>query len=155
MSDRDVLLAVIGNNRNCWMPSYGFASHHLATAVADGRITEQDVHDFVPYDASGCARLARLAGLGFTETGQRFDREVDTEDVSLSIDAIRGLRNESFLADRNTWMLHRERDERGDWIEGVDTTMDEIERARVEYVKSYADAARIMLDGDVYHVTHR
>jgi len=153
MSGRDDLLDVIGANRNTWMTSFHFASHHIAKAVADGRISENVLTQFELYDVNGAGTVARLAGLeymgdksgtgisGWCSSGY----QVDCEDVSLAVEAIRGLVDVPFARDLNPWYLGY--DDVAETIEGVATTFGSLNIAR-SAIRTYRDAAQLVLDAD-------
>lgn len=159
---RDTLLLVIGTNRDGWMPTFGFASHHIATAVADGRITDEDLERYKPYDDDdSCRALAHKAGLQFDgEADDGVERassyggrltHVSTEDVSISLDALKALKDEPLRAQDGIWYLYEDQD----GVESVPTTIEAVEAARVEHVKTYQDAARVMLEGDTMYANSR
>lgn len=156
---RNVLLAVLGSNRNGWMPSFGYASHHIAAAIADGRITEGALESFVSYDTDSCRAIAHAAGLTFhddEEVGsaplaQSFGgaiKQVDEEDVSISVESIVGLATEPLQIDSGIIYLYE--DETGvECVPGA--TLEEINAVRPTTAR---DAAQAFLDADAYFSAH-
>lgn len=147
MSDREILLDVIGANRNGWMMSFGYASHHIAKAVVDGRISEDDIERFVPYHAEDCIALAQRAGI-YPGNLAGAEYHADAEDVSISVEAIRDLVKQPFVPESGSWYLVAElRDDGGMDIDGVPTSFEQLNAARSRIV-TYAEAAKVLLDAD-------
>lgn len=148
---------VIGANRNGWMPTFGFASHHIATAVVDGRLTDEDLERFVPYSFNEACAVARKCGIAFegdavTRGGKPLAMSyggtlttMDAEDVSISIESIKALRDESFRLEEGVWYFSVE--DEGE-IEGVRVDLVTLELMRRSLVKTYQDAAQLILDAD-------
>lgn len=155
MSHDVTLVKVIGMSRNTWMPGFGFASHHIASAIVDGHVTEDDVRAFDLRDSIEPARvLARKAGLEFRgdePTGANphaSGYQVDAEDVEISIDAIRALRDDCFTNSDASWQFYTDEVDGQAYVEEFAVSVEALERLRAESVKTYTDAARLIVEGD-------
>jgi hypothetical protein len=152
---RNVLLAVLGSNRNGWMASFGYASHHIAAAIADGRITDDLLAGFAAYDGGSCRAIAHAAGLPFdgdvdpipAPLAQSYGgalSSVSDEDVTISVEAIVGLAAKPLEIDGGIIYLYE--DETGvECVPGA--TLAEVNAVRPTNVR---DAAQAFLDADAY-----
>lgn len=150
-TERQALVDAIGSYRNTWMPSFGFASYHIAEAVADGRIPELTLVNFVPYDVNGAGTIARLAGLeymgdepGTGKTGGwASGYQVDCEDVSIACDAIRSLVEYCFQPADGAWQFYED---------DLTVPLEELDRIRMEMGMSYREAAQLIVDADTAYI---
>lgn len=140
---RQILLEVIGNNRNTWMDAYGWASYHISYAVAAGKIQPYEIQNFVPYHTEDCIAIAQRAGI-FPGELAGISYHADDEDVTLAVEAIRGLVEVPFAPDTNPWHFHYELP----MIEEVPTSFVELEQARKENITDYAVAAAFIKEAD-------
>ena len=152
-SDRDMLLAVIGTNRNGWTAGFAYASHHIAKAVVGGLLSEDDLTGFAAYDETQAQALAARAGLPWHgQPGQPGgpERAVDTEDVSIAVDAILGLAGQPLSVEGQPWHLY---DHDGDGrVEGQRTTCAAL--SAVTATLSVTAAAQALVDSDAYFSAH-
>jgi hypothetical protein len=103
---RSVVLAILGQQRNGWMISYYHASGAIARAVADGRISTQDIMSYPQneYPEEMSASLARTAGLLWRNDNPDGDAaDVDAEDIAHSVAAIRAIIEGDAGIQQGTW----------------------------------------------------
>jgi hypothetical protein len=141
---------VIGTARNGWMSSFAHASHRIARAITDGRITVADIDAFPAggYNRKACRALAEKAGMSW-ETGAGGDAaECDAEDIEVAVEAIAGLASMRVCTYDETgiyasWILYPED------IAEHDTTIQEIRRSLQGI--SLVDAAALIVAADDWY----
>lgn len=149
-ASREALLRVIGENRDTWMTSFLVASHRIGVAVADGRVTEQDMRDYPTggsYPADRNRALALSAGLLLTDgPGLRGSDagppDVTGEDVGVAVEAIMGIVSGDVGVGEGTWYF-----EDDTVFSGAGTTLEAVRAAMVRL--GIRDAAALIVEADL------
>lgn len=156
-ASRETLLALFGTNRNTWMIGFGFASHHIAAAVVDGRITEQDIAAYSDYEygkegggypQEASVDIIHKAGLPTWDEPELVNEfglltNLSDEDAGISVYAIKAIPKGDAGVHDGTWYFEPED------LEEFGTSIHAV-RAGMRTIRTYKEAAQFILDADKY-----